>query len=75
MVAGKIRVGLFSVIGVYVEPCFAYHQSLLVPVDVDINALVKVSQLNTFISPHFSVSRENLVHFFMVLKMKGNDDA
>ena len=75
MLEGKIRVGLFGVIAVYLEPPFAYHQLLLVPVNVDKNALVKVSQLNTFINPHFSVSRENLVHFLMVLKMKGNDDV
>ena len=75
MLAGKIRVGLFGVIAVYLEPPFAYHQSLLAPVNVDKNALVEVSQINTFINPHFSVSRENLVHFLMVLKMKGNDDV
>ena len=75
MVTCKVRVGLFGVIGIYLRPPFLYHQSILVPVNVDIDGLIEVSQLNTFISPHFSVSRENLVHFLMILKMTRNDDT
>ena len=65
----------FRVIGIYLTPPFVYHQSILVPVKVDIDALIEVSQPNTFINPHFSVSRENLIHWLMILKMQGNNDT
>ena len=46
-----------------------------VPVRVDIYPLIEVSQLNTFINPRFSVATENLIHWLMILKIKGNDDT
>ena len=42
----------------------------MVPVKVDINALIEVSQLNICINPHSSVATENLSYWFMILKMK-----
>ena len=47
----------------------------MVPVKVDIDALIEVSQLNTFINTHFSVATENLIHCVVILKVKGNDDT
>ena len=45
----------------------------MVPVKVDIDALIEVSQLNTSINPHSSVATENLSYWFMILKMKGSN--
>ena len=55
----------FCVIGIYLRFPFVYHQSILVTVKVDIDALIKGSQSNTFINPDFLVSRENLIHWLM----------
>ena len=75
MVACKMRVELFDVIGIYLRPPFVYHQSIMVSVKVDIDALIEVSNLNILVSPYFSVSRDNLVHLLMILKMEGNDNT
>ena len=61
----------FRVIAIYLTPPFVYHQSILVTVKVDIDALIDLY----FINPHFSGSRENLIHWLMILKMQGNDDT
>ena len=65
----------FCVIGMNLASRFVYSQSILVPVKVDIDALIEVSQLNTFINPHFSVATENLIDWSMILRIKGNDDT
>ena len=70
-----MRGELFDVIGIYLRPPFVYRQSIMVPVKVDIDALIEVSHLNILISPYFSVSRDNLIHLLMILKMEGNDNT
>ena len=40
-----------------------------------IDALIEVRRPNFFIKPHFSVSRENLIYWLMILKIQGNDDT
>ena len=75
MVACKMRGELFDVIGIYLRPPFVYRQSIMVPVKVDIDALIEVSHLNILVSPYFSVSRDNLIHLLMILKMEGNDNT
>ena len=65
----------FRVFGINLAPRFVYNQSILVPVKVYIDALIEVSQLNTFINPHFSVATENLIDWSMILRIKRNDDT
>ena len=72
MVVCKMRMEFSSVFfrpGIYLRPPFLYHQSIMVLVQVNIDVLVEVSKLNTFIRPHFSVPREKLIHWLMILKM------
>ena len=54
MVARNMRVELSGVFHIYLRPPFVYHQSIMVPVKVNIDILVEGSQLNTFIRPFFS---------------------
>ena len=58
MVACKMEVELSRVIGIYLRSSFVYYQSIMSSVKVNIDALIQVSQINTFISPLFSVLRE-----------------
>ena len=53
-----MEVELSGVIGIYLRRSFVYYQSIMVLVKVNVDALIQVSQINTFISPDFSVSRE-----------------
>ena len=75
MVTCKVRLELFGGIIICLRPLLVYHQSIMVPVKVDIDALFEVSLLNAFINTHFSVAIENLIHCVMILKVKGNDDT
>ena len=75
MATCKMKVELFCVIIIYLRSLFVYHQSIMVPVKVDINALIELRNINTFINPHFSVSREDLIHWLMILKIEENDDT
>ena len=70
-----MKVELFCVIIVYLRSLFVYHQSITVPVKLNIDALIELRDINTFISPHFSVSREDLIHWLMILKIEENDDT
>ena len=53
-----MEVELSSVIGIYLRRSFVYYQSIMVLVKVNVDALIQLSQINTFASPDFSVSRE-----------------
>ena len=75
MATCKMKVELFCVIIIYLRSLFVYHQSIMVPVKVDIDPLIELRNINTFISPHFSVSREDLIHWLMILKIEENDDT
>ena len=75
MATYKMKVELFCVIIVYLRSLFVYHQSITVPVKLNIDALIELRDINTFISPHFSVSREDLIHWLMILKIEGNDET
>ena len=45
-----MRVELSAFIGIYLRRSFVYHPSIMVPIKVNIDALIEVSQLNTFVS-------------------------